>query len=231
MIGMKRVLTVLVVALLADIAACGGGGGGGGSSMPAEAQSLKSAPAPAQPYNIATTQLTAMYQGVTYTAMYSETPNSGTATFDGHQASSSTISITVSANGAPLAAETSIAYFLQNPFSPLGLMETINGVSYDLIFTTQNPLPAMLSVGDSGTLLTGTFYVAGNPATVGTLTETWSVAANDADTVLFTVASTGTLNGASVSDTVTYSVDAEGTIAIVSVTVTLPGGAGTLTFS
>jgi hypothetical protein len=48
--------------------------------------------------------------------------------------------------------------------------------------------------------------------------------------VLFIVASTGTLNGTSVSDTVTYSVDAQGNIAIVSVTVTLPGG-GTITFS
>jgi hypothetical protein len=227
---MKRLLTVLFIAVLADTAACGGGGNSGGPSMPTEVQSLKSAPTPAQPYNIAATQLTAMYQGVTYTAVYSETPDNGTSMFNGHQATRSTITITVSANGAPVATQTSTAYFLENPFSPLGLMETVNGTTYDLIFTTVNPLPSTLSVGDSGTLLTGTFYVAGNPATVGMLTESWSVAANDSSTVLFIVASTGTLNGTSVSDTVTYSVDAQGNIAIVSVTVTLPGG-GTITFS
>jgi hypothetical protein len=227
---MKRLLTVLFLGVLADTAGCGGGGSSGGSSMPTEVQSLKSAPTPAQPYNIASTQLTAMYQGVTYTAVYSETPDNGTSMFNGHQAASSTITITVSANGVPVATQTSTAYFLENPFSPLGLMETVNGTTYDLIFTTINPLPSTLSVGDSGTLLTGTFYVAANPATAGTLAETWSVAANDANTVFFIVASNGTLNGTPVSDTVTYSVDAKGDIAIVSVTVTLPGG-GTVTFN
>ncbi|HYB33212.1 MAG TPA: hypothetical protein VED45_07260 [Steroidobacteraceae bacterium] len=225
---MQRIRNVIVTAALAAAAACGGGGGGSG--MPSPMPSLKSAAAPGQPYTIPSSQLTATYNGVTYTAVYSETPNNGTVMFDNQLAHSSTVTISVSANGAQLATQTSTVYYLENPYNPLGLTETTNGTSYEFLYTSTNPLPTTLTVGDSGPLGSGNYYVPGSQVPVGSLTETYSVTARDATTVMLSVMASGTLNGTAVSDTVNYSVEAMGNITLVSVVVTVPG-LGTLTFS
>jgi hypothetical protein len=224
---MKPVITLLLLTALA--AGCGGGGYGGGSGMP-QVQSLQSASTPAQPYTVAAKMLTASANGVTYTATYSETPNGGTAMFNGQVAHSSTITITVQANGAQVVSQTSTAYYLENPYMPLGLTETTNGTTYEFLFTSISPLPTTLTVGDSGLLGSGNYTVQGSQVSVGSLTETYAVTARDATTVMLSVTANGTLNGTAVSDTVNYSVDAMGNLALVSVVVTVPG-LGTLTFT
>ena len=70
------------------------------SSLPP--QNLESAPAPAEPFNIPSTTLTASSDGNSYTAIYSETPNNGTTMFDGQAAYSSTISLTITENGSTI---------------------------------------------------------------------------------------------------------------------------------
>ena len=221
---MLRLPWILGLLAFAFVSGCGGGNG---STTPV--QTLKSASAPQQPYTVPSKTLSATYNGVTYTATYSETPDNGTSMFNGRVANSSSVTITVSGNGQQLTFP-STEYYTLNPYSPLGLLETVSGTTYEFRIMTYNPLPATITVGDSGTLDSGNFYVQGNANPVGSLTETWTVAARDASTVLFSVTGTGTLNGVASTSTVNYSVDANGNIAIVSVTVTLTGG-GTLTFT
>src|SRR5450631_2174250 len=114
---------VIPGALLAALAACGGGGGygggggSGGSAMQSSPppQNLESAPAPAEPFNIPSATLTASSDGNSYTAIYSHTPNNGTTMFDGHEANSSTITLTITKNGSPIVTEIDTAYYLENP--------------------------------------------------------------------------------------------------------------------
>jgi hypothetical protein len=60
---------------------------------------LMSAAAPREPFEITSTTLTATVSGDTYTATYSETPNTGTVTFAGQMATSSAIDIGILKNG------------------------------------------------------------------------------------------------------------------------------------
>lgn len=46
--------------------------------------------------------------------IYGETPNKGTTMFDGQEANSSTISLTITENGAPIATEIDAGKFLIN---------------------------------------------------------------------------------------------------------------------
>jgi hypothetical protein len=91
------------------LTSCGGGGGGGGgvgggsaiqSNQPP--QNLESVPAPAKPFMIYSTTLEASSGGNSYAGTYSETPNEGTTMFDGQEANSNTISLTISENGSPI---------------------------------------------------------------------------------------------------------------------------------
>jgi hypothetical protein len=107
--------------LLIVLTACGGGGGGGVSvfnAMPSSPppQILQSAPAPQEPFDITSTTLGASSGGKSYTAIYSETPNQGTTMFDGQEANSSTISLTITENGAPIATEIDTTYDLESPY-------------------------------------------------------------------------------------------------------------------
>jgi hypothetical protein len=109
---MKRYCTV-TLGLLSALAGCGGGGDGGGSATPSSPpsqtsqppqnldQNLESASAPAEPFNIPLATMTMSSGGNSCTAIYSETPNSGTTMFDGQEANSSTISLTITENGSP----------------------------------------------------------------------------------------------------------------------------------
>jgi hypothetical protein len=205
--------------LLMVLTACGGGGGGGGgsamqSSSPSEtslpAQNLKSAPAPAEPFNVPSATMTTSSGGNSYTAIYSETPNNGTTMFDGQEANSSTISLTITENGSPIVTEIDTAYYLENPYQPLGLTVSSNGEQFDFLYNSTNPLPSTLTVGDSGTLGSGTYYVVNTNKSIGALTQTYSVASNDASTVQLVTYATGTVNGQSISETIYYAVDASG---------------------
>jgi len=212
--------------LLAALAACGGGGGygggGGGGSMP-QAQNLESAPAPAEPFNIPSTTLTATSGGNSYTAIYSQTPNNGTTMFDGHAAYSSTVSLTITKNGSTIGTEVSTAYYLESPYEPLGLSGTVSGTAYTFLFTSTNPYPSTLTVGSSGPLGSGTYYLSGTNDGIGSLTETYSVASNNASTVLLTTYATGTFNGQSISETINYAVNASGAFELQSVEILVNG--------
>ena len=109
--------------LLIVLTACGGGGGGVGSAIQSSQppQNLESVPAPAEPFNIDPTMLAASSGGNSYAGTYTETPNKGTTMFDGQEANSSTISLTITENGTPIVTEIETAYYLENPYQPLGL--------------------------------------------------------------------------------------------------------------
>src|SRR5580704_19632035 len=159
-------VTVIGLSLVA-LTSCGGdAGGGGGMSTNASApvvgvagEILQSAPAPQEPFDIPSTTLVANSGGKSYTAIYSETPNNGTTTFDGREANSSTISLTVTENGAPIATEIDTAYYLESPYQPLGMSISVNGRQFDFLYNSTDPLPSTLNAGSSGPLGSGTYYV------------------------------------------------------------------------
>jgi hypothetical protein len=164
---------------------------------------VESVPAPAEPFNIPSTTLTASSGGNSYTAVYSETPNSGTTMFYGQEANSSTISLTISENGSPIVTEIDTVYYLENPYQPLGLRLSSNGGQFDFLYNNTDPLPAMLTVGASGPLGSGTYYVASTSDAIGSLTETYSVTSSS-PFILLTTYATGTVNGRSISETINY---------------------------
>ncbi len=201
--------------LLIALTACGGGGGSAmQSSTPSQksppAQNLDSAPAPAEPFNIPSATMTMSSGGKSYTAIYSETPNNGTTMFDGQEAHSSTISLTITENGTPIVTEIDTAYYLENPYQPLGLTLSSNGKQFDFRYNSTNPLPSTLTVGDSGPLGSGTYYVVNTNESIGSLTQTYSVTSDDTSTVELTTYATGTVNGQSISETIYYAVNASG---------------------
>jgi hypothetical protein len=222
---MKTALIWSAVLLGALSSGCGGGGGGGGSAMQSSLppQNLESAPAPAEPFNIPSATLTASSGANSYTAIYSETPNNGTTMFDGQEANSSTISLTITENGSPIVIEIATAYYLENPYQPLGLTLSSKGGQFEFLYNSINPLPSTLTVGGSGPLGSGTYYVVNTNDGIGSLTETYSVASKDASTVLLTTYATGTVNGQSISETINYAVNASGAFELQSVEILVNG--------
>jgi hypothetical protein len=102
---------LLVGALSTGCGGDGGGGGGSASQLNPSSYELQSIPAPAEPFTVVSTALTTDSGGNSYAGTYSETPNSGTTMFDGQEANSSTISLTITENGSPIVAETDTAYY------------------------------------------------------------------------------------------------------------------------
>jgi hypothetical protein len=205
---------------------CGGGGGSGAgaamqSSLPS--QNLGSAPTPAEPFNIPSATLTASSEGNSYTAIYSDTPNHGTTMFDGQEANSSTISLTITENGSPIVTEVDTAYYLEKPYQPLGLTLSSKSGQFGFLYTSISPLPSMLTVGDSGPLGSGIYYVVNTNDGIGSLSETYSVASNDASTVLLNTYATGTVNGQSINETISYAVNASGAFELQSVEILVNG--------
>lgn len=227
---MKR-SCVATLGLLGALAGCGGGGGGGSmpqAQMPS-AQNLEAAPAPQEPFNVPSITLTATSGLNSYTAIYSQTPNNGTTMFDGQAAYSSTISLTITENGSTIATEVSTAYYLESPYEPLGLSGTVSSTAYTFLFTSTDPYPSTLTVGSSGPLGSGTYYLSGTNDVVGSLTETYSVTSNNSsNALLLTTYGSGTVNGSSVNETITYIVYSSGALALLSMQLTVNGAA--LTF-
>ena len=219
----RPALLSLLTALV--IAGCGGGGGG---SNPAPQQNLQSARAPSQPMDTQATTLTATdSSGNTYTVTYSSTPG-GIASFNGQNATTSTIGLTVSENGAVLATEDSTAYYLTNPYSPLGVSGTTSGVAWTAVITSYTPLPSTLTVGGSGPLSSATYY-DGMMNIIGSLTETYTVTADSPTALYLNIDAAGTINGVQETETLTYSIASDGTVsALVQAQITVNGT--TLTF-
>jgi hypothetical protein len=207
------------------LAACGGGGGG--SSATAQ-QNLQSARAPSQPFTVSSTTLMATDgNGNSYSATFSQTAG-GTAVFNGQNASTGVIGLTISKNGVVVATEDSTAYYLTNPYSPLGLSGTTNGIAWTALVTSYTALPSMLTVGASGPLLSVTYY-DGMMNNSGSLTETYTVTADSPNALSLNVDGAGTINGVPETETLTYSIASDGTLsALVQVHITVNGT--TLTF-
>ena len=187
------------------------GCGGGGSNSPAPQQNLQSARGPAQPMEIPSTTLTATdSSGNTWTATYGSTAG-GMAMFNGQNATTSMIALTVSENGAAVATEDSTAYYLTNPYSPLGLSGTANGVAWTAGISSYTPLPTMLTVGASGPLLSATYYDS-TMTNIGSLTETYTVTEDSPTSLFLNIDAAGTINGVQETETLTYSIASDGTV-------------------
>ena len=131
--------------------------------------------------------------------------------------------MTITENGSPIVTEIDTAFYLENPYQPLGLAASYNGAQFDLLYNSTNPLPSTLTVGGSGPLGSGTYYVVNTNDSIGSLIETYSVASNDASTVLLTTYATGTVNGQSISETINYVVNASGAFELQSVQILVNG--------
>jgi len=229
-----RLTTYLCVASILLISGCGGGGssnasgsdsttsGNGSGTQP----NLKSATAPSQPMSVSSTTLTATdSSGNTYTATYSSTPG-GMAMFNGQNADTSQISLTVWRNGTVVSTEVDTAYYLLNPYSPLGLAGTTNAAAWTAYVTSFTPFPSTLTVGASGPVLSGTYYVDG--VEVGGLTETYTVTADSPTALALNINATGSINGTQVAETLTFSITNGGASTLVGAQITVNGT--TLTF-
>lgn len=222
-----KIFTIIAsIAGVSVLAACGGGGSGGPSGAQAD---LKSANAPSQPLNIPSSTLTATDgSGNTWTVTYSAVAG-GTAMFNGQNANTSAIVLTISKNGAVVATENSTAYYLVSPYSPLGLSGTTSGVAWTAIISGYTPFPAMLTVGDSGPVSTATYY-DGMGNNIGSLTETYTVTSNNATSLLLNIDGAGTINGVQETETLTYSVGSDGSVlGLTALQITVNGT--TLTFT
>ena len=206
----------------------GCGGGGGSSSNPPPQQNLQSARAPAEPMSISSTTLTATdSSGNNWSVTYSSTPG-GMAMFNGQNADTSMIALTISENGAVVATEDSTAYYLASPYSPLGLSGTTSGTAWTAVISGYTPLPSTLTVGGSGALLSATYYDGMNN-TMGSLTETYTVTANSPTALFLNIDAAGSINGVQETETLTYSIASDGTVgALVQAQITVNGT--TLTF-
>jgi len=204
----------------------GCGGGGGGSATPAPQQNLQSARAPSQPMTVSATTLTATdNSGNTYTATYSSTPG-GMTVFNGHNANTSLVSLTVSRNGTVVSTEDSTAYYLLNPYTPLGLSGMTNDIAWTAYVTSFTPFPSTLTVGSSGPVLSANYQVDG--ANVGGLTETYTVTADSPTALSLNINAAGSISGTQVAETLTFSVTSAGAAGLVEAQVTVNGT--TLTF-
>jgi hypothetical protein len=59
--------------------------------------------------------------------------------FDGQDATSSTISLTITENGATIATEIDTAYYLESPYQPLGMSISANDRQFDFLYISTDP--------------------------------------------------------------------------------------------
>jgi hypothetical protein len=219
-----RLHAPIAAALFGALAGCGGGGGSPMQSGPTTEPAphvlftQKSVPAPAEPFNIALTTLTASSGGNSYAGTFSEKSNKGTTMFAGQEANTSTTTLTITENGSPIVTEIETAYYLENPYQPLGLSISHNGGQIDFLYNSTNPLPSTLAIGDSGQLGSGTYYAVNTNKAIGSLTETYSVTQNSVNGfVILNTNATGTVNGQSISEKIGYVINGGEALGVASV--------------
>lgn len=237
---------------------CGGGGGYAGSSssmssmlsmdpmpmtsMPMSMPMMMLAPGEAALVGYLQTphqqMLSAKTSGHLYSLDVSSAPDPGTTKFNGSAPSYSTVkSLTVTeANAtAPLASSVTTAYYLMNPYVPLGSASN-TGSPYAVV-TNYLPFPTMLRVGMSGTVDSLTYYHDSTMSTIDAdKAVEYSVMVNNSATLLLCLSDTvsnvtaqGTLDRiASGAETDCYTVNSAGYAALSSITLTVNGT--TLTF-
>ncbi len=209
--------------------------GGSSSAMQMASSNLSSAPAAAALVAYLHTDheimLAGMGGGHDYNLQVFNTPSAATTTFNGAgPAYSTTLTQLISEKGQPLGGSTFVAYYLLNPYVPLG--RVASGGSPYAVVSSSTPLANMVTVGDSGSVDNLTYYHDSTMATVdANETVAYSVMANNSTTVLVCMNSTiadvtaqgatdGMANGTT-SDC--YSVDSAGNAALVSHTMMFAG--------
>ena len=216
------------------VSGCGGGGygGGGGGYM----MNLSSAPGePALAAYVQASHSTTLHatdsSGNSWTLQLSTVANAGTTTFNGTANAYSTVdTVTLDKNGTLVATNTSTSYFLLNPYVPLG-KDSSGGTPYAVV-TSSFPLPATVTVGNSGAFDNLTYYHDSTLAVADAdETATYSVEANNSttlltcfNTVISGVTAQGTADGlAAGTETDCYTVNSAGTAALFTITVTASG--------
>jgi len=132
------------------------------------------------------------------------------ATFNGQSTNTSVVSLTASEETSTVGITVSTTeYYLSNPYSPLGVVGTTNGVPFTFLYTSYTPLPSTLTVGASGPLASGTYYDASGTV-IGSLTQTYTVTADSSTAVDLDINAAGSLNGVPETETLSYSITASG---------------------
>jgi hypothetical protein len=177
--------------------------------------------------------LSAESSGRFYSLDVNSAPNPGTTTFNGSAPAYSTVNnltVTQAHAAAPLASRVTTAYYLMNPYVPLGSASS-SGSPYAVV-TNYLPFPTMLRVGMSGTVDNLTYY---HDSTMSTMdaneTVEYSVRANDSATLFLclsdmvsNVTAHGTADGlANGAETDCYTVDSNGHAALSSITLAVSG--------
>ena len=223
---------IAVFSLAVLVAACGGGGASGDSSSTVSSN-LNSAPGETAlvHYLLASHEngLTASNGGNTYTLQLSNAPNDWVTRFNGAAPAYSRLyRVNLGRNGTLVANVIFTEYFLLNPYAPLGQVSS-TGSPYGVV-TSSSPVPAVLTVGNSGSYYALTFYHDATMSVIeANVSVTYSVKANDSTTLLLCLDSTvsdvtaqGTADGLTDStESDCYTVDSAGDVSLASVTLTL----------
>jgi hypothetical protein len=156
-----------------------------------------------------------------YSLSVSTAPGSMTM-FNGQMADTSVYTLIVS-YGTVVSTENTTAYYLTNPYAPLGFSGETNGVAWTAAVTSFTPFPATLTVGTSGPLLSANYQDSlGN--VIGDLTETYTVTGADGPTSVFlSINSAGTLNGAPADSRLIFSVSSAGAIVLAEAKINVNG--------
>lgn len=226
---------IAVLSLAVLVAACGGGGadGAGGESSSTVASNLNSAPGETAlvHYLLASHEnaLSASNGGNTYTLQFSNVPNDWITRFNGSAPAYSRLyRVNLGRDGTLVANVIFTEYFLLNPYAPLGQVSS-TGSPYGVV-TSSSPVPAVLTVGNSGSYYALTFYHDATMSVIeANVSVTYSVKANDSTTLLLCLDSTvsdvtaqGTADGLTAStESDCYTVDSAGDVSLASVTLTL----------
>jgi hypothetical protein len=255
---LRTLLTTYLVSI-ALLTGCGGGGGGGAGnassmgSMPSMPGPILP-PEPLMPINKTSApgeaalvgylqsrhqyMLTAQSAGLSYSLNLNSAPNPGTTMFNGSAPAYSTavnFTITEAHAPAPLTSSLTTAYYLMNPYVPLGIVSG-SGSPYAVV-KTYMPFPVTITLGTSGTIDDLTYY---HDSTMSTMdaeeTIYYTVTAQDSMTLLLCLNSTfsnvtaqGTADGmANGTQSDCYTVDSAGVAALASITLTAKGN--TLSF-
>jgi hypothetical protein len=247
-----RSLLVVYLVSVAVLAGCGGGsmGGGGGSSstmgsgppsmqgptpmvpIPMVPMNMSSAPGEAALVGFLQTPhqytLRAQAMARSYSLDVASSPNPGATTFNGSAPAYGTggkIAVMAANDPTPLASSAATAYYLTNPYAPLGNVSS-TGSPYGVVATFV-PFPATVTVGMSGTVDDLTYYHDSKMSTIDAeQTVDYTISAKDSASLLLCLNSTfsnvtaqGTADGlANGTQTDCYSVDAAGHAALYSST-------------
>lgn len=244
---------LLSVVLLTGCGGGGGGGGGGSSSMTSTSPTMMVptplVPIPMVPINMSSAPGEAALVGYlqtphqstlraqagmrSYSLDVNSAPNPGATTFNGSAPAYGTgdkVAVMAASDPTPVASSAATAYYLTNPYVPLGNVSS-SGSPYAVVATFV-PFPGTITVGMSGKVDDLTYYHDSKMSTIDAEeTVDYTISAKDSASLLLCLNSTfsnvtaqGTADGiANGTQTDCFSVDAAGHAALYSSTRTVNG--------